>query len=60
MERLTTDIYNNNKFKHMLNEFYVNKSYNSLILKFDREKAKFINYFISEIENYKKNNKIDE
>ena len=52
MERITTEINNVYKFKQILNEFFENK-YKSLILKFEHENAKYINFFISEIKHYK-------
>ena len=68
MERITTEINNVYKFKQILNEFYEIENYQSttpekekyqaLILKFESETAKYINFFISEINNYKEvNNK---
>ena len=56
IEKLTTEIYNVYKFKHILNEFYQNNHKSSLILKFESENSKFINFFISEIQNYQQNN----
>ena len=57
MERITTEINNVYKFKHILNEFYENEKYKSLILKFESANAKYIYFFISEIKNYKENKK---
>ena len=57
MERITTEINNIYKFKHILNEFYENNNYKFLILKFESTNTKYIYFFISEIKNYKENNK---
>ena len=58
LERITTEINTVYKFKQILNEFYEIEKYKTLILKFESENSKFINYFISEIKNYKEFNKI--
>ena len=57
LERITSEINNEYKFYQILEEFYENK-YKTLILKFESENAKYINYFISIIKNYKEINKI--
>ena len=59
MEIIASQINNVFKFKQLLNEFYENKQYNSLIIKFDNNNSKYINFFISEISHYKEINKID-
>ena len=58
LEKVTRDIKNIYKFKNILNDLYENKEYKSLILKFDSENAKYINFFITEIKNYKERYKI--
>ena len=60
MERVASQINNVYKFKQLLHEFYEKKSCGTLILKFDNEKAKYINFFISEINHYKNINKIND
>ncbi len=52
MEIITTEINTGYRFKQILNEFYENKL-KLLILKFESGNAKYVNYFISEIKNYK-------
>ena len=58
LEIITRGIDSIYKFTKILNEFYKNEKYKSLILKFDSENAKYISFFITEINNYKKINKI--
>ena len=60
MEKITTEINSVYKFKQILNEFYEIKTYKSLILQFDTENSKYINYFISEIKNYKEIQKLND
>ena len=58
MVRIISEINDIFNFKYILNEFYEIIKYKSLILKFDSENAKYINFFILEINNYKKLHKI--
>ena len=58
MELLIEGIKSSYKFKKILNEFNENKKYELLILNVETESAKYINYFISQINNCKKINKI--
>ena len=48
------------KLKKILKDFYENKNYKLLIIKFDNEDAKYINDFISEIKLYRNMNKIND
>ena len=57
MESIITEINNVIKFKHILDEFY-EKEKKTLILKLESDYAKYINFFISNIENYKDQNEI--
>ena len=57
MERITSEINTVYKFNQILKEFHENKNCETLILKFESENAQYINYFISEIRNFKENEK---
>ena len=58
MHRVTNDIKSKYQFKSLLKNFYEKEKCNLLVLKFLSEDAKNINFFISEINNYKEINKI--
>ena len=58
MHRVTNDIKSKYQFKSRLKNFYEKEKCNLFILKFLSEDAKNINFFISEINNYKEINKI--
>ena len=58
IEKVASEIKSVFKFKQILNDFYEIKEYNTLILKFGKENAVNINYFISEINHYKEINQI--
>ena len=58
MERIVSEINSLNKFKQVLQKFYKEKKYNYLILRFEKNNTNHINFFISEINEYKKMNKI--
>ena len=59
LEILASGINSCNKLKKILTIFYENENYKSLIIKFDSETGKYINYFISEIYIYKETHKIN-
>ena len=56
--RVANEIKNANKFKQILRTFYENEKCKLFVLKFSSEIAKFMYFFISEINNYKEINKI--
>jgi len=56
--RVANEIKNANKFKQILRTFYENEKCKLFLLKFSSENAKFMYFFISEINNYKEINKI--
>ena len=60
MERIASEINTVFKFKQILKQFYEVKEYKSLILKFKSDNAENINFFITEIKNYKEINKISD
>jgi len=60
IDKVTNEINNVYKFKHILKNFYENQKCKLLVLKFSNEIAKFIYFFFSEIDNYKEINKIDD
>ena len=56
LEAIVSEINTANKFEHILKEFYEKKSI--LVLKFNSENTMYINFFISEINQYKMSNNI--
>ena len=56
--KIMRNINNIYKFKEMLKNFYEDEKYKSFILKLESEDAKYINFFVFELNNYQKINKI--
>ena len=57
MEKIIEEINNIYEFKQLLNNFNESRKFKSLILKFDKNNTEYINFIISEINNYKTTNK---